>query len=481
MQIMMVTVAAHVLLTFLPLARGADASPSGAKPNILLILVDDMGYGDPGCFNPKSKIATPNIDRLAREGMRFTDAHAPGALCHPSRYGLMTGQHPFRTDVSKWPTQPLIKKGQTTIASLLKASGYRTAMVGKWHLGFAESGYDRVLPGGPVDCGFDSFFGFRASTDIPPYFFIRGDRALAPPTDQIEERHSEGVSPIQGEFWRAGGIAPGLKLQDVMPRLADEAIAVIRSHTNSSRGQPFMLYFAPTAPHTPWLPSSEFQGRSRVGMYGDFTMMVDDMVGRVLQALDDTRLAQNTLVILTSDNGPVWYPEDVQRTGHDSVGGWRGMKGLNWEGGHRMPFIVRWPGRVKAGSTGAQTICFTDVMATLAEVIGTKLPADAGPDSFSFLPVLLGKQPENQPVRESLVIGRSIRFGPWKWIEGREPEFFGRPGSATIPSSKDPPGQLYNMVDDPHETRNLASENPDIVAKLKGELTRIRNSNRTRP
>lgn len=478
---MAVTIVILTVLMFSPRARGAETLSSGTKPNVLLILVDDMGYGDPGCFNPKSKIATPNIDRLAREGMRFTDAHAPGALCHPSRYGLMTGQHPFRTDVSKWPKQPLIQRGQMTIASLLKANGYRTAMVGKWHLGFEEHGYDQTLPGGPFDRGFDSFFGFRASTDIPPYFYLRDDRAVSPPTDQIEEHHSEGVSPIQGEFWRAGGISPGLKLEDVLPRLTDEAVAVIRAHTNSSPDRPLMLYYAPTAPHTPWLPSAEFRGRSPAGSYGDFTMMVDAMVGRVLRALDDAKLADSTLVIFTSDNGPVWYPEDVRRTGHDSVGGWRGMKGLNWEGGHRMPFIVRWPGRVKAGSTSAQTICFTDVMATLADVLGAKLPAEAGPDSFSFLRVLLGTQPENQPVREALIVGRSIRSGPWKWIEGREPEFFGRPGSATVPSAKEPPGQLYNLTDDPRETRNLAAEKPEIVARLKGEMERIRNSSRTRP
>jgi arylsulfatase A-like enzyme len=452
-----------------------------SKPNILLILADDMGYGDPGCYNPRSKIATPNIDRLAREGMRFTDAHAPGPLCHPSRYGLMTGRHPFRIDVAKWPRQPLIEEGQPTLASLLKVQGYRTAMVGKWHLGFQESGYDQVLPGGPADRGFDSFFGLRASTDIPPYFYLRGNRAVAPPTDSIAEHHTEGLAEIQGEYWRGGGIAPGLELKDVLPRLTDEAIAVIRDHAKSSHGRPLFLYFAPTGPHTPWLPSAEFVGRSRAGSYGDFTMMVDAMIGRVLQALDDANLAHNTLVIFTSDNGPVWYPEDVTRTGHDSVGGWRGMKSSHWEGGHRMPFIVRWPGNVKAGATSGQLICFTDLMATLAEVIETRLSEEAGPDSFSFLSVLLGTQPPNQPMRESLVIGRSIRSGPWKWIEGREPVFFGRPGSPTFPAQDEAPGQLYHVADNPSETENLAAEEPEIVARLKAELVRIRNAPRTRP
>ena len=193
------------------------------------------------------------------------------------------------------------------------------------------------------------------------------------------------------------------------------------------------------------------------------------------------RMADNTLVIFTSDNGPVWYPEDVKRTGHDSVGGWRGMKASNWEGGHRMPFIVRWPGKVKSGSTSAQLICFTDIMATLAAVTGAKLPASAGPDSFSFLPVLLGMQPEHKPIRESLVIGKSIRSGPWKYIEGREPVFFMRPGSPTSPAQNEPPGQLYNLADDPRETRNLAVDKPEIVARLKQEFARIQNATRTRP
>jgi arylsulfatase A len=196
-------------------------------PNIVIILVDDMGYGDPGCYNPQSKIPTPHIDSLAREGMRFTDAHSPGPLCHPSRYGLMTGRFAFRTDVSVWPKQPLINDGQVTIASFLKSQGYRTAMVGKWHLGFRENGYDKPLPGGPLDCGFDSYFGMRASTDIPPYFYIRGDCAVRPPTDFIQEEFSGNWSRIQGRRRLEGGIAPGMKLEEVLPRFTSEAVKVV--------------------------------------------------------------------------------------------------------------------------------------------------------------------------------------------------------------------------------------------------------------
>jgi arylsulfatase A-like enzyme len=459
------------------------ALAADSRPNVLLILVDDMGYGDPGCYNPRSKIATPHIDRLAREGMRFTDAHAAGALCHPSRYGLMTGRYPFRTDVSLWPAQPLISAGQETVASLLKAQGYRTAMVGKWHLGFSEHGYDQPLPGGPVDRGFDTFFGFRASTDIAPYFYIRGDRAVTPPTGTIAASAAHpgaGWSPIQGQYWRGGGIAPDLKLQDVLPRLTQEAVAVIGEHAWAAAA-PLFLYFALTGPHTPWLPAPEFTDRSPAGRYGDFSMMVDAMIGRVLQALDDAGMAENTLVIFASDNGPVWYPADSQRTGHDSTGGLRGMKASNWEAGHRVPLIARWPGRVKPGSTSAQLISFVDVMATMAELTEARLAGEAGPDSVSFLPVLLGRQPADAPVRRSLVVGESLRSDNWKWIEGRERILFQRPDSSTDPAPDQPPGLLYNLAEDPRETTNLAAARPEVVARMKTELEAIRKSARTRP
>ncbi len=256
------------------------------KPNILILMVDDMGYGDASCYNSKSKISTPHIDRIAREGIRFTDAHAPGPFCHASRYGLMTGRYPFRTDVSKWTKQPLITEGQMTIASLLKSQGYRTAMVGKWHLGFQENGYDQRMSGGPIAHGFDTFFGLRASTDIPPYFYIRGDRAVLPPTEKIAANQSEGWSPIQGAFWRAGGIAPHMNLSEVLPTLTNEAIQFLNSQAaaNQDSHKPFLLYCALTGPHTPWLPEPLFLNQSTVGMYGDFTMMVDAEIGRILRA-----------------------------------------------------------------------------------------------------------------------------------------------------------------------------------------------------
>ena len=458
-----------------------------AQPNIVIILADDMGYGDPGCFNPRSKIPTPNMDRLAREGMRFTDAHAPGPLCHPSRYGLMTGRYPFRTDIARWPTQPLIEKGQPTIASLLRDRGYHTAMVGKWHLGFREGGYDQPLPGGPADCGFQSFFGFRASTDIPPYFYIRGDRAVTPPTQHIEEHHSDGWASNQGEFWRAGGIAPDLDLKDVLPRLAEEACAVIKAHAadRATAARPLLLHLALTAPHTPWLPSAEFVGKSGAGLYGDFAMMVDAQIGRVLAALEAADMARDTLLVFTSDNGPMWHPDDVKRFGHDAAGGLRGMKGDAWEAGHRMPFVVRWPGRVKAGTVTDQTICFTDLLATFADVCGAELPANAGPDSFSFLPVLEGAQPADQPIRGPIVMRAGsaemmmIRSGDWKLINQLGSGGFTQPKTIK-PGPGDPKGQLYNLREDRAETNNLYLKHPAIVSRLEAEMRRVITADRSR-
>ncbi|QEF97198.1 Arylsulfatase [Stieleria maiorica] len=451
---------------------------SAELPNIVLILVDDMGYGDPGCFNPDSKIPTPNIDSLAAAGMRFTDAHASGPLCHMSRYGLMTGRYPFRINVGRWPKQALIEPGEVTLPSLLRDAGYRTAMVGKWHVGFDEDGYDKPLPGGPVDRGFDSFFGIRASTDIPPYFYIRDRMAVAPPSDSIAANQSDGWSPIQGAFWRAGGIAPGLQLEDVLPRFTEEACQVIRSH--EGRDQPLMLYLAYPAPHTPWLPSEEFAGKSGAGMYGDFAMMVDAMIGKVLKQLDAANMTDDTMVIFTSDNGPVWYEADVERFGHDSSGDLRGMKADAWECGHRMPMVVRWPGVVAAGSASGKMISFVDFLATADELTGSKVyqnkdKTDVGPDSFSFLGELTGK-PSDAPQRTSLALksGKglmTIRRGDWKFIDGDGSGGFSDRG--TKGKSEISKGQLYNLADDIGETNNLVDQYPEMVRSLRAELAKV--------
>ncbi len=466
---------------------GVATATARETPNVVIILVDDMGYGDPGCFNSESKIPTPNIDGLARDGMRFTDAHAPGPLCHLSRYGLMTGRFPFRAQPGRWSKQATIAEDRMTIASLARSVGYRTAMVGKWHLGFDEDGYENLLPGGPVDRGFHSYFGIRASTDIPPYFYIRGNKAVAPPTNQIAANNSEGWTPIQGAFWRAGGIAPGLELKDVLPKFTDEAISVIESHTvqnaaqkaAGNQEQPLFLYLAYPAPHTPWLPAPEFLGKSGASMYGDFAVMVDAMIGRVLSSLDKAGMSDETLVIFSSDNGPVWYDEDAERFGHDSSGGLRGMKADAWEAGHRMPFIVRWPGQVAPGAVADQTICFTDVLATLADLVDVELANDQGPDSFSFLDVLQGQQDAAQPTRGPIVMYpgggaplRMIRSGDWKLINQLGSGGFSQPRRIASAAGQ-PAGQLYNLHDDLAEEHNLYDLHPQIVRRLRAEMERI--------
>lgn len=464
---------------------GHGDEPPDRHPHVVILFVDDMGYGDPGCYNPDSLVPTPAVDSLARDGMRFTDAHAPGALCHTSRYGLITGRYPFRANPAAWSERPVIEPERMTLASLLRSRGYHTTMVGKWHLGFDESaGFDQPMPGGPVDLGFDRFFGMRASTDIPPYFYIEGDTAVKPPTIPIEANSTPGWSPIQGAFWREGLISPDMDLAEVLPRFTDESVAIIRDHAANRPDQPLLLYLALPAPHTPWLPTEPFDGVSGAGLYGDFMAMVDAKLGEVLDALDQAGMADDTLVIFTSDNGPVWYEEDTERLGHDSRGGLRGMKGDAHEGGHRMPFVVRWPGRVEPGVVSRQTISFTDLLATLAELTGANLPADAGEDSFSLLPTLLGVQPEDEPLRPPVISTaasgmRAVQQGRWKLIEGLGSGGF-TPPRQIDPGPGDPPGQLYDLDDDPEEQRNLWQEQPDIVDWLNQVLEEADRDGRTR-
>ncbi|MEM9018827.1 MAG: arylsulfatase, partial [Verrucomicrobiota bacterium] len=461
------------------LSLAAFSLPASADhPNIVFILVDDMGYGDLKVYNSESKIKTPHLDELGAEGMTFLDAHAAGPLCHVSRYGLMTGTYPFRTDVSVWPKQSVIKENEDTVGKLLQRNGYTTAMVGKWHLGFDESGYENPLPGGPVHRGFDTYFGIRASTDIPPYFYIKGDKAVMPPTLEIEARNTEGWTDIQGEFWRAGGISPDLKLHEVLPRFSDEAIEVVKNHDGEN---PLFLYLAYPAPHTPWLPTEQFVGKSGAGMYGDFMMMVDDEIGRVLDSLEEAEMKEDTLVLFSSDNGPVWFEQDVEKFDHRSVGPLRGIKAGAWEGGHRVPFLARWPGVVESGSKSEDLVSFVDVISTFAEIVGEELPAGSGKDSFSFLSSLKG---ESRDPRPPLVVagGRkvtSIRSGNWKYLNGRGSGGFSE-RYAKKSAKEGPPVQLFDLSEDIGETTNLEAEYPEVVERLDAELERILSSEETR-
>ncbi|MDZ7722259.1 MAG: sulfatase-like hydrolase/transferase [candidate division KSB1 bacterium] len=307
----------------------------------------------------------------------------------------------------------------------------------------------------------------HASLDIPPYYYIQDNKVVQAPTDSIAAHYTEGVTPIQGEFWRAGKIAPDFKHEEVLPKFTQKSIEFLHKQ---KKDRPFFLYLALAAPHTPWLPSESFQGQSRAGMYGDFTAQVDDNVGKVLKAIDDLGLTDNTLVFFVSDNGPVWYKQDEKKYDHQSTSFLRGMKADDFEGGHRMPFIARWPGHIPAGKTTDEVICFTDMLATFAAVAGDTLPPDAGEDSYNILPVLLDKS-YPKPLREATVIGKDVIIkGQWKLIIGS-----GYGGISTRYSPElqakskreENSGKLFNIVNDPSETRNLYDEYPDIVKQMK--------------
>lgn len=481
------TMAAGSAAAVLPGALLWGQNAGSTVPNILLIMADDMGYGDPQCYNPASKIPTPNIDRLASQGKRFTDAHAPGAVCIPSRYGLLTGRYPYRTPMN-WRERALIDENRVTLGSLLQDQGYYTTMVGKWHQGFhtpkADRDHRQPLRGGPVDRGFDQYFGIPASLDQPPYYYIRNDKAVKPPTGEVEDNFTEGWSPIQGAFYRGGGIAPGFEHREVLPRFAQEAETFLQTHHQKRENQPFFLYLALAAPHTPWMPDEAYDGVSEASLYGDFAAHVDGAIGRVLDTLDSLGLRENTLVIFTSDNGPVWYDHDVNRFQHDSAGPLRGMKGDIWEAGHRMPFIVRWPGKVEPSSVSEETICFTDLLATFAAVTDTVLPEDAGEDSYNLLPVLLDQEYES-PLREATVFTSAgdfyaIRQGKWKLIPRRGSGGFTDP-QEKVPGWGGTEGQLYDLENDLDESNNLYDQYPEVVERLSNLLEQYKTSARTAP
>lgn len=488
------------------------------NPNIIFIMADDMGYGDVGCYNAESKIPTPNMDRVAAEGIRFHDAHSPSAVCTPSRYGVLTGRYCWRgrlkDNVLYGYEPPLIEPDRLTVARLLQDAGYHTACIGKWHVGLGYStkpgthiDFDRPLPwpdadremeekidfaapltGGPRELGFDYFFGTSGcATAQPPYGFIENEHFVETPSVYIGK-------PRPG---RAGMTAPSWQHKDADPTFASKAVEYIEQRAQGD--QPFFLYLTPSAPHEPCVPETvpEFaRGQSQAGSRGDMVWLVDWMVGKVLDALDRTGLAEDTLILVTSDNGAL--PGDINRNcakdatdaeeryntyGHKSCGDWRGYKAHIWEGGHREPLVARWPGRVAPGSQSDQLICLTDLMATCAAILGTALPEDAAQDSFNMLDALSGQAAE--PIRDTMIHHScfgvfSIRKGPWKLIVetltsgGWPPPY----GAGPEPGS---PGQLYNIEDDPAEQHNLWNDRPDVVAALTALLDQQKAAGRTAP
>ncbi|MEM9481612.1 MAG: arylsulfatase [Verrucomicrobiota bacterium] len=454
----------------------AIATAETMKPNVVFILADDMGYGDLKAYNPESKIPTPHLDALSAAGMTFTDAHSGGSTCIPSRYSLLTGRFAARKDKFS-DKQPVIEDGRTTVAGMLRESGYRTVMVGKWHLGFnrlverekgPEFDYNQPITGGPVDRGFDSFFGMHASLDIQPYFYMRDRTPTMAPTEKAEANDSMGTDEnwnrIQGAFWREGDIGPDFKFIEVTPRFADEASKVIEEH---DQGKPLFLYLPLPSPHTPWLPTEEFVGKSGAGMYGDFTMLVDAVVGQITASLEKAGMSENTMVFFSSDNGPVWYEKDVELFDHKSVGPLRGIKASVWEGGHRVPFVVKWPGKVKAGSRSDDLVAFADVFATLGEIAGSEAQGEGvAEDSVSFLPSLKGIESDKKrpPVLHG---GKTIRDGNWKLIATKGSRGFNAEKGVKFGI------ELYNLRKDLSEQDNLAEEMPEKVDKLKKKIEDI--------
>lgn len=484
------------------------------KPNIVYIMADDMGYGDLGCYGA-TKIETPNMDRVAAEGIRFTDAHSSSSVCTPSRYSVLTGRYCWRTvrkrGVGGGFSLPLIEPPRMTLASLLKGQGYQTAAVGKWHVGlewqlkdeladalkkqeewrlghrlgtatdsagktfdsevWEDPGvidYSKPILGGPRTLGFDYFFGIAGSLDMPPYCFIENERTVGIPN--VEK------SPYNPQQ-KKGYMTPRWKDEEVDLRFTEKALEVVETARRDHPDRPFFLYLTPSAPHRPCLAPDFLKGTSRAGARGDMVRVVDWMVGQILDVLDRFDLAEDTLLIVTSDNGARPADVDGNTHGHKSCGDLRGYKADIWDGGHREPFIVRWRNRIKPGSVSDETICLTDLMATFAAITGAELPQHAAEDSCSFVPALLG-QSSQRSEREAIVHHSvdgmfSIRQGKWKLILGRGSGGFSEP-ARIIPAPGEPQGQLYDMDNDTAETTNLWYLHPQVVAQLTELLVRYK-------
>ena len=488
--------------------QAADsAKKQASKPNIVFILADDLGIGDLGCYNSDSKVATPNMDRIAAEGMRFNDAHTPSSVCSPTRYGVLTGRYAWGSRMKKgvlWGySRSLIEPGRETVASLLKKQGYATAAVGKWHLGLQQTDetveapvpdasevlpedhphaadYSKPLSPGPNALGFDYFFGIPASLDMNPYVYVENDRVVEAATNEIARsahRRQGG-----GGVWRGGKIAPSFKHIDVLPRITEKATEWLGKQSSE---KPFFLYFPLSAPHTPWVPTEEFMKDSKVGYYGGFVAQVDWVVGQVLKTLDERGLAENTMIVMTSDNGSHWPGSDTTKWNHAANMHYRGQKADIWDAGHRVPFLVRWPGRVAKQSTSDKTICLTDFMATAAEVTGASLPDSAGEDSFSILPELTGskgaKASKRPPVVHHSLGGTfAIRQDNWKLVvDNLGSGGFSSP-KFVKPKAGQLGGQLYDLSSDPSEKNNLYEQNAQIADDLRARLGAIKSQGGSR-
>ena len=503
-------------LFLLTLGVSISLSEENRLPNILFILADDLGYGDVRCYNSESKVPTPHLDQLAEEGILFTDAHSPSTVCTPTRYSILTGRMAFRTGMRGVFTGAggpcMIGKDRMTIGGMLQNKGYTTSLYGKWHVGmtfFDKDGkpinkngleavrridYSRAIPDAPIHRGFDYFFGsVCCPTTDWLYAFIDGDRIPVPPTKIIDRSPLPKHSYSQDN--RPGMIAPGYSMEEIDLQFMEKSLSFLEEHSKKRKESPFFLFHSAQAVHLPSFPADQFKGKTKAGPHGDFIFELDYIVGKLMAALDKHGFADNTLVIFSSDNGPevptvLSMRQDYK---HDGARPWRGVKRDNWEGGHRVPFIARWPGKIKPGTRSSQTLSLTDLMATFAAITNVELPRGAGEDSVNMLPALIGsdkgKSIRKYTLHQTISLALAIRRGPWKYLDhrgsgGNNYDRSGRWGMKKyIVPEKEPeaPGQLYNLDTDPGETNNLYFKRSEIVKELKNKLEEFKKSGRSAP
>lgn len=476
-----------ILLTALATPTELEAP----RPNIVLVLADDLGWGDPGFMNPESAIPTPRMDALAAEGLAFLDAHAPAAVCSPTRYGILTGRYAFRGKLKRGVVlpydPPILESERLTLPELLGQAGYHTSIVGKWHLGWdwprAKNNpraldLSRPIAGGPLDHGFDEYYG-QDVPHFPPYGWIEGNRIEAELTEWTPQEF----------FGNPGPMEPGFDQMEILPRIATRAVETIRRRAEEE--EPFFLFVSLTSPHTPIAPTEPFQGKSEAGPYGDFVCQTDAVLGQILDALEEQEIVDETLVIFASDNGS---PERIDtwsdvgtipdRYEHAANGPWRGIKADVWEAGHRVPLVVRWPGRVAAGEKSDEPVCLIDWMGTLASILELELPDDSAEDSFDISPVLFGETFEGSvrgPIFHQTFHGMiGMRDGDWKLVFGRGSGGWSEPVWIE-PVEGEPFGQLYHLGRDPGETRNLYAEEAERTKELEELARSLVMAGRTRP
>lgn len=493
-------------LLFLGLSHCTQPVEEEMSPNIVIIYADDMGYGDLNCQNPQSKIPTPSLDQLATEGMRFTDAHSSSGICSPSRFALLTGTYHWRRQhgIVNSFGPPFFKDSDITLPQLLKEKGYATACIGKWHLGWnwtfknepsgevmqwgrmrkfyqaEDVDWSQPVKGGPLDRGFDYYFG-DGTINFPPYAWVENESFIELPTTALDINNI-GFETKEGQWeFRPGPMVEGWNPYEVLPTLSKKAVQWIQE---KEANQPFFLYFALPSPHAPIIPNDEFIGKSEAGGYGDFMFQTDWVAGQVLQALKDKGLDKNTIVIFSADNGPERYAfERAETYQHFSMGDFRGLKRDVWEGGHHVPFIVKWPGQIEAGSVSDEVISQVDIMATLAAITKTDLPESAAPDSYDLTSILKGEA-YISPLREATVHNTfkdtwGLRKGKWLYLNNSTGQHSKMPDSfKALRGYEDFETDvlLFDMEKDPGQRTNLSLEHPDKIKEMEDLLQKQRQS-----